>query len=73
MTGGAQGIGKAIARRLSEAGAMVVVGDLDDARAAQTAEALALETGGAVHGTHLDVRDARDVRRRQRRAVRGGE
>ena len=61
VTGGGQGIGKAIARRLSEAGAMVVVGDLDDARAAQTAEALALETGGAVHGTHLDVRDAGSV------------
>lgn len=51
VTGGGKGIGAAIARRLGEAGAQVVVADLDEA----AAERVALETGGAA--VALDVAD----------------
>ena len=40
VTGGARGIGRACCTRLAEAGATVVVADLDDAGAAETAAAL---------------------------------
>jgi 2-dehydro-3-deoxy-L-rhamnonate dehydrogenase (NAD+) len=55
VTGGAQGIGGAIAARLSSAGARVAVFDADLAKASTTAEALAgLALGG-------DVRSESDV------------
>jgi NAD(P)-dependent dehydrogenase (short-subunit alcohol dehydrogenase family) len=40
VTGGAVGIGKAIATRLAEAGATVVIGDLNGEKAAETASTL---------------------------------
>lgn len=52
VTGGARGIGLACARRLAEAGAAIVLGDLDAAAAEVEAAAL----GGL--GRRLDVRDA---------------
>jgi NAD(P)-dependent dehydrogenase (short-subunit alcohol dehydrogenase family) len=52
VTGGVRGIGLATARRLAEAGATVVVADLDGAGA----EAVAGELGGL--GLEADVRDA---------------
>lgn len=55
VTGGAKGIGKAIAAALSAAGARVIVADLDDAAAQATAAAL----GG--EAMHLDVTDAGGV------------
>ncbi|KWX58525.1 3-oxoacyl-ACP reductase FabG [Mycobacterium sp. NAZ190054] len=57
VTGGAQGIGAATARRLSKSGAIVGVVDLDGARAQQVAESL--ETDAI--GLQCDVRDRRQV------------
>lgn len=51
VTGGAQGIGREIARQLAAAGAQVVIGDLDVSAARATAEAL----GERVHALELDV------------------
>jgi NAD(P)-dependent dehydrogenase (short-subunit alcohol dehydrogenase family) len=59
VTGGAAGIGYAIARRLSQAGASVLLGDLADA--AEAARTLRDETGGNVLGTDLDVTDAASI------------
>lgn len=54
VTGGAQGIGQAISRRLAEAGARVVIADINDARAGQAAE----EINGLV--VHADAADPAD-------------
>ena len=51
VTGGAAGIGAAVARRLAEAGATVVVADIDEAAAQATAASIA----GRAIATHLDV------------------
>lgn len=40
MTGGANGIGKGISETLAEAGAKVIIGDIDETNGKQTAEAL---------------------------------
>lgn len=53
ITGGAQGIGRAIAADLASQGAVVLIGDLDADRAAQTAA----ELGGSVRSVGLDVTD----------------
>ena len=59
VTGGGSGIGKAIARRLADEGACVVVADI----AADTAEAAAREIGGpdVAIGVACDVTDAAQV------------
>jgi 2-dehydro-3-deoxy-L-rhamnonate dehydrogenase (NAD+) len=54
VTGGAQGIGLAVARRLSEAGARCLLWDMDGRLAAESAEAL----GVSAEATALDVTDA---------------
>jgi len=61
VTGGAQGLGKAMVRRLAEAGANVLIGDLkeDDARTA--AEELAAQFGTTVIATRLDVTDSASI------------
>lgn len=59
VTGGAVGIGFASARRLAEAGASVLIGDLSDTAA--PAASLAASTGSTVLGTHLDVSDAASI------------
>ena len=56
VTGGASGIGAAIAARLAADGAAVVIGDIDDA----AAKARAGECGG--EAVHLDVTDADSAR-----------
>lgn len=48
VTGGAQGIGKGIARRLSQEGAAVIIADIDAARGRQTADELVRGGGNAV-------------------------
>lgn len=63
VTGGARGIGSAIARRLAEGGATVVIGDLNEDGARIAAAEIAEATGGSVHGTGLDIGDAAAVAR----------
>src|SRR5688572_22996617 len=69
VTGGASGIGAAIARALDEAGALTVVADIDKARAQALAAMLA--TKAAVE---IDVRDRGSVDRavRETMALIGG-
>ena len=57
ITGGAGGIGVVYAEALAEAGAAVVVADLDLAAATATAEALTAK-GHTVIGASVDVRSA---------------
>ena len=57
VTGGGSGLGRASATALAAAGARVVVGDVDDAGAAETVEAIVAHGGEAVVH-HVDVADA---------------
>ncbi|GAA5050101.1 SDR family oxidoreductase [Nocardia callitridis] len=59
VTGGAQGIGREIARQLAEAGALVAIGDRDLLAAETTAQALP----GRVRAFALDVTDTESFRR----------
>jgi NAD(P)-dependent dehydrogenase (short-subunit alcohol dehydrogenase family) len=61
VTGGARGLGKAISRRLAEAGAAVVIADLDVTGAEATAKDLAKVTGGTLVAQAVDVTDADSV------------
>jgi len=58
VTGGAQGLGRAIAARLAEAGADVAVADLDLARAEAAAAGL---SGSRALGVRMDVTDSASV------------
>jgi NAD(P)-dependent dehydrogenase (short-subunit alcohol dehydrogenase family) len=53
ITGGARGIGLAIADAFVHAGAKVVIGDLDT----ELAQTASTRCGAAVYGVHLDVTD----------------
>ncbi len=57
VTGGARGIGRAIAARFLEAGANVLVADIDGDWAERTAGELAAEHAGTVVSMRLDVRE----------------
>lgn len=59
ITGAAQGIGKAIAERLSAAGATVAIADLNFANAKQTAQ----EIGSDTLAVQIDVANAEGVQR----------
>ena len=59
VTGGAHGIGRAIAEHFARAGARVAIGDLD----VEAAQKLAAEIGGGAIGVALDVTDGDRVRR----------
>jgi NAD(P)-dependent dehydrogenase (short-subunit alcohol dehydrogenase family) len=61
VTGGGRGLGRAIARRLAEAGASVLIGDVDAASAEATAAELSAEGGGTVVAAPLDVADPASV------------
>jgi len=61
VTGGAQGLGKAIARRLAEAGASVLIGDLKADQARAAADELSERYGGKVMATALDVTESASV------------
>jgi rhamnulose-1-phosphate aldolase/alcohol dehydrogenase len=63
VTGGASGIGRAIARRLAGEGAHVVVGDLDADGAARTADEITAAVGGGrALGLGMDVTSEASVR-----------
>jgi 3-oxoacyl-[acyl-carrier protein] reductase len=57
ITGGAQGIGLAIARRFAENGARIVIGDLDEGKAKEAAAALNIDA----IGVGCDVASEADV------------
>ncbi len=61
VTGGARGIGAATVRRLAEAGAAVVVADLDVAGAEQTAAEVSASTGSNVVTAACDVTDTATI------------
>jgi NAD(P)-dependent dehydrogenase (short-subunit alcohol dehydrogenase family) len=61
VTGGARGLGQAIARGLAEAGATVVVTSRDRAAADAAADGLAQATGRPALGLAADVTDAASV------------
>lgn len=61
VTGGAQGLGKGIARRLAEAGARLLIGDLNLELAETVAADLAKRFGGTVKAAHLDVTDTTSI------------
>lgn len=61
VTGGAQGLGKAMVRRLAEAGADVVVGDLRLEQAQATADEISQRYGGRIIATLLDVTDTASI------------
>ncbi len=68
ITGGARGIGLAIATRFAEAGASVLIGDLDEKGAEDAAERLSA-MGRRTIGMELDARDTDSVSRLADRAV----
>jgi 2-hydroxycyclohexanecarboxyl-CoA dehydrogenase len=62
VTGGAQGIGAAIVRDCAEAGADVVVADIQADMAQQTAQTVAAATGRQVIAIQTDVTDLESLR-----------
>jgi 3-oxoacyl-[acyl-carrier protein] reductase len=58
VTGGAQGIGRAVAERLAASGARVAIWDIDG----DLADKAAAEIGGGATGLGIDVTDARAVK-----------
>ncbi|WP_082541280.1 SDR family NAD(P)-dependent oxidoreductase [Microbacterium sp. Root166] len=62
VTGGAQGLGRAIAERLAEAGAAVAIADLDVQKASDAAAAVASAHGTPAMGVRMDVSDSASVR-----------
>lgn len=62
VTGGAQGLGKGIARRFAEAGANVVLADLNEGLAQETARNLEERYAVGVLALQMDVSNAESVR-----------
>ncbi|MCB9599884.1 MAG: SDR family oxidoreductase [Sandaracinus sp.] len=60
ITGGASGLGRAFALQLAARGGRVMIADLNDARAAETADEL-VKAGGEAFVRRCDVGDAADV------------
>jgi 3-oxoacyl-[acyl-carrier protein] reductase len=69
ITGGAQGIGLAIARQFADHGARIVIGDLDEANAKEAAAAL----GADALGVGCDVARSADVAELLRSATKAFE
>jgi NAD(P)-dependent dehydrogenase (short-subunit alcohol dehydrogenase family) len=68
VTGGAQGIGGATARRLAADGASVLIADVDD-EAAERNVGRIRQAGGTVEALHTDVAQTADVQAMVARAV----
>ena len=62
VTGGAQGIGRAIVTAFAQVGATVVIADLQLERAEETATAVAQSTGQTILAIQTDVTDLTSVR-----------
>ncbi len=69
VTGGARGIGLAIAKRFAEAGANVLIGDLNKTGADEAAETIAREFGHQTIGVELDVTDGASIAAAADRAI----
>ncbi|NPV08989.1 MAG: sorbitol-6-phosphate dehydrogenase [Anaerolineae bacterium] len=69
VTGAAQGLGEAIARRLAREGANVVLGDLNLPRAQEVAQAIERQYGTRALAIRMDVTDEDSVRDALRLAV----
>jgi 2-deoxy-D-gluconate 3-dehydrogenase len=69
VTGGAMGIGLGVARRLHEAGADIIVADLDQPAAEQAAEDLRSRRADSAHAVACDVSDPDSVERAVQAAV----
>jgi NAD(P)-dependent dehydrogenase (short-subunit alcohol dehydrogenase family) len=69
VTGGGRGLGKAIALRLAEAGADVLIGDIDEDLAHQAAADVAQRYGVRAVGAAMDVADSASVAAAADRAV----
>lgn len=69
VTGGAQGLGRAMVNRLAEAGAAVVVLDLRAEQAAAAAQEVSAATGSRVIAATVDVADEASVAAAADRAV----
>lgn len=61
VTGGARGIGRAIAEKLAENGADVLILDVLDGEGRETAAAISADTGRDIHFESADITDARAV------------
>lgn len=60
VTGAAGGLGRAFAQGFAEAGAAVLIADIDEAGASQTAQMIS-DTGGTAFATRVDVTDPSSV------------
>lgn len=69
VTGGARGIGLAIGKRFAEAGANVLIGDLNKTGADEAAETIAREFGHQAIGVELDVTDGASIAAAADRAI----
>jgi sorbitol-6-phosphate 2-dehydrogenase len=61
ITGAAQGLGQALAERLGSEGADVIVADILDDKAQETAAAIAAQYGVRAKAVHADVTDAEQM------------
>lgn len=61
VTGGAQGLGEAISKKLASEGASIVVGDINEEGAAKTAEKIAKEFSVKAIGVKMNVTDDFEV------------
>ena len=69
VTGGGRGLGKAIAQRLAEAGANIVIGDRETESAEQTAEEIRHKYGVDTMGVYMDVAKTHTIKAIAEQAV----